>query len=97
MESNGKSVKLDALRSTADRRDLLGEPAPTGSMPSTNDPPGTKLIPADFIAFAESTTTRGPAGPPDANCLAQSKALAFGKTAEEIAAEGTPASVIPTR
>ena len=52
---------------------------------------GTKLIPADFIAFAESTHDDG--DQQDllmANCLAQTKALAFGKTAEEIAAEGTP-------
>jgi glucose-6-phosphate isomerase len=49
---------------------------------------GTKLIPADFIAFAESTHDTGEQQ--DllmANCLAQTKALAFGKTAEEIVAE----------
>ena len=57
---------------------------------------GAKLVPADFIAFAESTHDTG-----DqqellmANCLAQTKALAFGKTAEEITAEGTPAALVP--
>jgi glucose-6-phosphate isomerase len=54
------------------------------------------LIPADFIAFAEATHDNGTQQ--DllmANCLAQSKALAFGKTAEEIAAEGTPPDLVP--
>jgi glucose-6-phosphate isomerase len=97
MESNGKSVRLD------------GEPVvgQTGEIfwgaPGTNGQhafyqlihQGTKLIPVDFIAFAEATHDNG--SQQDllmANCLAQSKALAFGKTAEEIAAEGTPAAVV---
>ena len=57
---------------------------------------GTKLIPSDFIAFAEGTHETG--DQQDllmANCLAQTKALAFGKTAEEIAAEGTPPELVP--
>jgi glucose-6-phosphate isomerase len=59
------------------------------------------LIPADFIAFAQATHDSDlPDGGTQqdllmANCLAQTKALAFGKTAEEIAAEGTPAELVP--
>jgi glucose-6-phosphate isomerase len=54
------------------------------------------LIPADFIIFAEATHDHE--GQQDllvANALAQTKALAFGKTAAEIAAEGTPSEVVP--
>jgi len=98
MESNGKSVRLDGT-------DVEGQ---TGEIfwgaPGTNGQhafyqlihQGTKLIPADFIAFAEATHESG--SQQDlltANCLAQTKALAFGKTADEIAAEGTPADVVP--
>jgi len=57
---------------------------------------GTRLIPADFIGFAISTHEDGDRQ--DllmANCLAQTRALAFGRTAEEVAAEGTPADVVP--
>jgi glucose-6-phosphate isomerase len=57
---------------------------------------GTSLIPADFIAFANSTREHGDQH--DllvANCFAQSAVLAFGKTAEEVAAEGVDPAVVP--
>ena len=98
MESNGKSVKLDGTPVEGQTGEIFwGEPGTNGQHAFYQlIHQGTKLIPADFIAFAESTHDTG--GQQDllmANCLAQTKALAFGKTAEEIAAEGTPAAVVP--
>ena len=98
MESNGKSVKLDGTPVDGQTGEIFwGEPGTNGQHAFYQlIHQGTKLIPADFIAFAESTHDTG--DQQDllmANCLAQTKALAFGKTAEEIAAEGTPASVVP--
>jgi glucose-6-phosphate isomerase len=59
---------------------------------------GTRLVPADLIAFAHSLN---PVGRHHdmlvANVLAQAEALAFGKTAEEVAAEGTPGWLVPHR
>jgi glucose-6-phosphate isomerase len=63
---------------------------------------GTRLIPADFIAFAEPSYALAD-GDQDvhelflANFLAQTRALAFGKTADEVRAEGTAESVVPAR
>jgi glucose-6-phosphate isomerase len=100
MESNGKHVTLE------------GQPveAPTGPIywgePGTNGQhsfyqlihQGTRLIPADFIAFAR---TLNPLGPHQdmllANVFAQTEALAFGKTAEQVKAEGTPEWLVPHR
>ena len=98
MESNGKSVKLDGTPVEGQTGEIFwGEPGTNGQHAFYQlIHQGTKLIPADFIAFAESTHDTG--DQQDllmANCLAQTKALAFGKTAEEIAAEGTPAAVVP--
>ena len=98
MESNGKSVKLDGTPVDGQTGEIFwGEPGTNGQHAFYQlIHQGTKLIPADFIAFAESTHDTG--DQQDllmANCLAQTKALAFGKTAEEIAAEGTPAAVVP--
>ena len=59
---------------------------------------GTRLIPCDFIAFAHALTPLGPHH--DillANVFAQAEALAFGKTAAEVKAEGTPAWLVPHR
>ena len=59
---------------------------------------GTKLIPADFIGFANSSNPLGRHH--DllmANFFAQTEALAFGKTAQEVAAEGVPAAQVPHR
>ncbi|HWD53889.1 MAG TPA: glucose-6-phosphate isomerase [Acidimicrobiales bacterium] len=98
MESNGKSVRLDGTPVEGQTGEIFwGEPGTNGQHAFYQLlHQGTKLIPADFIAFAEATHDTG--DQQDllmANCLAQTKALAFGKTAEEIAAEGTPAAVVP--
>jgi glucose-6-phosphate isomerase len=97
MESNGKSVRLDGTPVEGQTGEIFwGAPGTNGQHAFYQlIHQGTKLIPADFIAFAESTHDAG--SQQDllmANCLAQSKALAFGKTAEEIAAEGTPADLV---
>jgi glucose-6-phosphate isomerase len=98
MESNGKSVRLDGSPVEGQTGEIFwGAPGTNGQHAFYQlIHQGTKLIPADFIAFAEATHENGTQQ--DllmANCLAQTKALAFGKTAEEIAAEGTAAALIP--
>jgi glucose-6-phosphate isomerase len=104
MESNGKSVQRD------------GEPVAwqTGPIvwgtPGTNGQhayyqlihQGTKIIPADFIGFAEPVVPEAdPRGAHHdmltANFLAQTEALAFGKTKEQVEAEGTAAAIVPHR
>jgi glucose-6-phosphate isomerase len=97
MESNGKSVRLDGAPVAGETGEIFwGEPGTNGQHAFYQLlHQGSKLVPADFIAFAESTHETGEQH--DllvANCLAQSKALAFGKTAEEIAAEGTPPELV---
>ncbi|NVI88788.1 glucose-6-phosphate isomerase [Actinomadura sp. BRA 177] len=103
MESNGKSVRADGAPVVAQTGAIFwGEPG-TGGQHAFYQllHQGTRLVPADFIGFAEPFTepaADGPAGMHDlltANLLAQTSALAFGKTAEEIAAEGTPAAIVP--
>ena len=98
MESNGKSVRLDGSPAWGQTGEIFwGAPGTNGQHAFYQlIHQGTKLIPADFIAFAEATHDHGTQQ--DllmANCLAQTKALAFGKTAEEIAAEGTPPELVP--
>jgi glucose-6-phosphate isomerase len=98
MESNGKSVRLDGSPVWGQTGEIFwGAPGTNGQHAFYQlIHQGTKLIPADFIAFAEATHDHGQQQ--DllmANCLAQTKALAFGKTAEEIAAEGTPPQLVP--
>ncbi len=98
MESNGKSVSLDGTTVTGQTGEIFwGEPGTNGQHAFYQlIHQGTKLIPADFIAFAESTHDTGEQQ--DllmANCLAQTKALAFGRTAAEIAAERTPPELVP--
>ena len=98
MESNGKSVRLDGTPVEGQTGEIFwGEPGTNGQHAFYQlIHQGTKLIPADFIAFAEATHDTGEQQ--DllmANCLAQTKALAFGKTAEEIAAEGTAPDLVP--
>ena len=98
MESNGKSVRLDGTPVAGQTGEIFwGAPGTNGQHAFYQlIHQGTKLIPADFIAFAEGTHETGEQQ--DllmANCLAQTKALAFGRTAEEIEAEGTPAAVVP--
>ncbi len=98
MESNGKSVRLDGSAVVGQTGEIFwGAPGTNGQHAFYQlIHQGTKLIPADFIAFAEATHDNGTQQ--DllmANCLAQTKALAFGKTAEEITAEGTPPALVP--
>jgi glucose-6-phosphate isomerase len=98
MESNGKSVRLDGTPVEAQTGEIFwGEPGTNGQHAFYQLlHQGTKLVPADFIAFAESTHDTG--DQQDllmANALAQTKALAFGKTADEIKAEGTPPALVP--
>ena len=80
-----------------DRGDLLGEPGTNGQHAFYQLlHQGTKLIPADFIGFVDSTHEIGEQH--DllmASCFAQSKVLAFGRTAKEVAAEGTEAALVP--
>ncbi|SDI41546.1 glucose-6-phosphate isomerase [Nonomuraea jiangxiensis] len=98
MESNGKSVRADGTPVTADTGEIFwGEPGTNGQHAFYQLlHQGTRLVPADFIGFAEPFDDR--AGMHDqliANLLAQTSALAFGKTSEEIAAEGTPPEIVP--
>ncbi|MFD0691052.1 glucose-6-phosphate isomerase [Actinomadura fibrosa] len=98
MESNGKSVRADGAPVVAQTGEIFwGEPGTNGQHAFYQLlHQGTRLVPADFIGFAEPFEDRD--GMHDlltANLLAQTSALAFGKTAEEIAAEGTPAGIVP--
>ncbi|MGD9527541.1 glucose-6-phosphate isomerase [Pseudonocardia sp.] len=103
MESNGKSVRGDGTPVTTATGEIFwGEPGTNGQHAFYQlIHQGTRLIPCDFIGFAEpnhEVETGGPADMHDlfmSNLFAQSAALAFGKTAEEIAAEGTPAEIVP--
>jgi glucose-6-phosphate isomerase len=100
MESNGKHVTLDG--SVVDYQTspiYWGEPGTNGQHSFYQlIHQGTKLIPCDFIAFAQ---TLNPAGPHHdllmANFFAQTEALAFGKTEEQVRAEGTADWLIPHR
>jgi len=98
MESNGKSVRRDGSPVEGSTGEIFwGEPGTNGQHAFYQLlHQGTRLVPADFIGFA--TSTHEDADRQDllmANCFAQTKALAFGRTADEVAAEGTPAAVVP--
>ncbi|HEY2584807.1 MAG TPA: glucose-6-phosphate isomerase, partial [Tepidisphaeraceae bacterium] len=100
MESNGKQVTLGGQRVTYDTGPIYwGEPGTNGQHSFYQlIHQGTRLIPCDFIAFVESLN---PIGRHHdvllANVFAQGEALAFGKTRQEVEAEGTPAAVVPHR
>jgi len=100
MESNGKHVTLDGVRVDYDTGPIYwGEPGTNGQHSFYQlIHQGTRLVPCDFIGFSE---TLNPLGRHHdilvANVLAQSEALAFGKTAEEVKAEGTPDWLVPHR
>jgi len=100
MESNGKQVGLDGRRVEVDTGPVYwGEPGTNGQHSFYQLlHQGTRLVPVDFIAFARS---QNPMGRHHdmlvANVLAQAEALAFGKTAEEVRAEGTPEALVPHR
>lgn len=100
MESNGKSVTLDGKPVAADTGAVYwGEPGTNGQHSFYQlIHQGTRLIPCDFIAFAKSPAPLGRHH--DlliANVFAQAEALAFGKTAEEVRAEGTADWLVPHR
>jgi glucose-6-phosphate isomerase len=102
MESNGKSVRRDGLPVTTATGEIFwGEPGTNGQHAFYQLlHQGTRLVPADFIGFAEPNHVLPVDDESDmhdlfmSNLFAQSAALAFGKTAEEIAAEGTPAELV---
>jgi glucose-6-phosphate isomerase len=103
MESNGKSVTRDGEPVGVDTGEVVwGEPGTNGQHAFYQLlHQGTRLIPADFLGFARPNALaddRGLDGMHDlflANFLAQPRALAFGRTAEEVAAEGAAAGVVP--
>ncbi len=100
MESNGKHVTLDGTEVAYQTSPIYwGEPGTNGQHSFYQlIHQGTKLIPCDFIAFAQ---TLNPLGRHHdmlmANVFAQTEALAFGKTPEQVQAEGTPAWLVPHR
>jgi glucose-6-phosphate isomerase len=98
MESNGKSVQWDgAPVSTATGEVYWGEPGTNGQHAFHQLlHQGTSLIPADFIGFGEPNhDIRDMHDLLMANMFAQSAVLAFGRTAEEVAADGTDPAVVP--
>ena len=100
MESNGKHVTLDGRRVSYDTGPVYwGEPGTNGQHSFYQlIHQGTRLIPCDFIAFYK---TLNPLGRHHdillANVFAQAEALAFGKTPEQVKAEGTPDWLVPHR
>ena len=100
MESNGKHVMLDGGEIKSETSPIYwGEPGTNGQHSFYQlIHQGTRLIPCDFIAFARSLN---PLGPHQdilmANVFAQTEALAFGKTPEQVKAEGTAEWLVPHR
>src|ERR1700720_3053202 len=100
MESNGKHVTWDGVAVDYDTGPIYwGEPGTNGQHSFYQlIHQGTRLIPCDFIAFAR---TMNPLGRHQdmllANVFAQTEALAFGKTAEQVKADGTPDWLVPHR
>ena len=103
MESNGKSVRADGSPVGIPTGEIIwGEPGTNGQHAFHQLlHQGTRIIPADFIGFAETTddlpTIDGTGSMHTilmANMLAQSKVMAFGKTAAEVSADGTPTNVV---
>ena len=113
MESNGKTVRWDGSPVTCHTGEIFwGEPGTNGQHAFYQlIHQGTRLIPCDFIAFAKPAyplkDVVGDGGAVKAgadvhelflaNFFAQSKALAFGKTTEEVEAEGTTGALVPAR
>jgi glucose-6-phosphate isomerase len=104
MESNGKSVRYDGSPVTTDTGEVFwGEPGTNGQHAFYQlIHQGTRVIPADFIAVANPANPLVD-GDNDvhglflANFFAQTAALAFGKTAEQVRAEGTPEAIVSAR
>jgi glucose-6-phosphate isomerase len=100
MESNGKHVALDGQSVAYQTGPIYwGEPGTNGQHSFYQlIHQGTRLIPCDFIAFAHSLNPNGRHHDMLlANVFAQTEALAFGKTAEEVKSEGTPDWLVPHR
>ncbi|KLO31667.1 glucose-6-phosphate isomerase [Mycolicibacter heraklionensis] len=104
MESNGKSTRVDGTAVSTDTGEIYwGEPGTNGQHAFYQLlHQGTRLIPADFIGFSQPVddlaTADGTGSMHDllmSNFFAQTQVLAFGKSAEEIAAEGTSPDVVP--
>lgn len=98
MESNGKRVTLAGAEVDCATGPIFwGEPGTNGQHSFYQlIHQGTRLIPCDFIGFAESLNPLGPHHDMlMANVFAQSEALAFGKTPDEVKAEGVPAHLVP--
>jgi glucose-6-phosphate isomerase len=100
MESDGKHVDLQGRQVDCQTGPIVwGQPGTNGQHAFYQlIHQGTKLIPCDFIAFSQPLDPLG--DHQDllmANVFAQTEALAFGKTAEEVAAEGVPAAQVPHR
>ena len=100
MESNGKHVTLEGTEVSYQTGPIYwGEPGTNGQHSFYQlIHQGTKLIPCDFIAFAQPLNVVG--WHHDillANVFAQAEALAFGKTSQEVQAEGTPSWLVPHR
>ena len=104
MESNGKSVRWDGAQVSYDTGEVYwGEPGTNGQHAFFQLlHQGTRLIPSDFIAFANPQwpLVDGAADVHElflSNFFAQTKALAFGKSADEVRAEGTPEGLVSAR
>jgi glucose-6-phosphate isomerase len=100
MESNGKHVTLEGQQVELETSPIVwGEPGTNGQHSFYQLlHQGTRLVPCDFIGFCQGLNPLGRQH--DllmANLFAQSEALAFGKTAEEVAAEGTAPALVPHR
>jgi len=98
MESNGKSVTLGGEEVRWPTGEIVwGEPGTNGQHAFYQLlHQGTRLVPADFIGFAEPLQdVEGMHAMFLSNLLAQPRALAFGRTAEEVAADGTPEHLVP--
>jgi glucose-6-phosphate isomerase len=100
MESNGKHVTLDGTEVTYQTGAIYwGEPGTNGQHSFYQlIHQGTRLVPCDFIAFAQSLNPLGRHHDMLlANVFAQTEALAFGKTSKQVKAEGTPDQLVPHR
>ena len=100
MESNGKHVTLDGMRVDYQTGPIYwGEPGTNGQHSFYQlIHQGTRLIPCDFIAFGQALNTLGRHHDMLlANVFAQTEALAFGKTPEQVKSEGTPDWLVPHR
>ena len=108
MESNGKGVRWDGTPVTTDTGEVFwGEPGTNGQHAFYQlIHQGTRLIPADFIAVANPSHPLSDDHDGEhvdvhelflANFFAQTKALAFGKTEDEVREEGTPDAIVPAR